>query len=57
MTGFRINELPKFIAEETDENNHSIIFYDPLNLNEPLVIPLALKGVMSYFPSRKPRVS
>ena len=28
-----------------------------MNLNEPLVIPLALKGVTSYFLSRKPRVS
>ena len=36
---------------------HTIIFDDPLNLNEPLVIPLALKGDTSYLPSRKSRES
>ena len=57
MAGFRINELSKFLAGEPDENTHSRIVNDPLNLNEPLVIPLALKGVNSYLLSRIPRVS
>ena len=57
MAGVRINDLPKFLAEEPDENTQPIIVDDPLNHNEPLVTPLALKVVTSYLPSRKPRVS
>ena len=57
MTGVRIIELPKFLAEDPDEKTHVIIVNDPLNLNEPLVIPLALKSFTSNFPSRKPRVN
>ena len=57
MTGVRINELPKFLAEDPDEKMHAIIVDDPLNPNEPLVIPLALKGVMSYLLSRNLRAS
>ena len=57
MEGFRINEIPKFVAEDTNEKTHPIIVYDPLNPNEPLIIPLVLKGVNSYLPSRKPRSS
>ena len=52
MAGVRINEIPKFLAEEKDYNTHSIIANGPLNPNEPLAIPLVLKGVKSYFPSR-----
>ena len=57
MTGVRINELPKFLAEDPDEKMHAIIVDDTLNPNEPLVIPLALKGVMSYLPYINPRAS
>ena len=57
MEGVRINELPKFLAEDPDEKTHEIIAYYPLNPNEPLVIPLVLKGVAIYLPSRKPRAS
>ena len=57
MAGVRINELTKFLAEEPDENMHAIIVDDLLNHNEPLVILLALKGVTSYLPSRKPKSS
>ena len=55
MSGFRINELPKFLAEDTDDKTNVIIVDDPLNLNDPLTIPLVLKGVTCYFLSRKPR--
>ena len=56
MTGVRINDLPKLLAEDPDENTHSIIVDDLFNPNEPLVIPLALKGITIYFLSRKARV-
>ena len=57
MVGVRINELSKFLAEDPDEKTHTIIVGTPLNPNEPLVIPLALKGDTSYLSSRKPRES
>ena len=57
MSGVRINELPKFLAEDIDEKTHSIIVNDPLNSNKHLIIPLVLKGVTSYFLSRNPRSS
>ena len=53
----RINELPKFLAENTDEKTHAIIVNYPWNPNEPLIISLVLKGVNSYFSSRKPIAS
>ena len=43
--------------EDIDEKTHTIIVDDPLNPNAPLVIPLVLKRVTSYLPSRKPRAS
>ena len=57
MSGVRINDLPKFLAEDTDEKTHAIIVDDPLNTNEPLIIPLVLKGVTSYFMYRNPIAS
>ena len=42
MLGVKINELPKFLEEDTDEKTHAIIFSDPLNPNQPLIIPLVL---------------
>ena len=57
MAGVRINEIPKFLAEDPVEKTHAIIVNEPLNPNEPLIIPLLLKGVTSYFPSSKPRES
>ena len=57
MAGVRINELSKLLSEDPDENTHAIIVNDLLNLNEPLIILLALKGVTSYFLFRKPKVS
>ena len=53
----RINELPKFLAEDPNEKNYSIIVNNLLNLNEPLFILEALKGATSYFPSWNTRVS
>ena len=57
MAEVRINELPKFLAEDPDENTHDIIVDGLLNPNEPLIVRLVLKGVTSYFLSRKPRSS
>ena len=46
-----------FLPKDPDDKTHAIKVYDPLNSNEPLIIPLVLKGVTSYFPSRNPRTS
>ena len=53
MAGVRINDLPKFLEDGIDEKTHTIIVDDPLNPNETLIILLVLKGVTSYFLSRK----
>ena len=42
-------------AEDPDEKTHAIIVNGLLNPNELLIIPLVLKVVNSYLPSRKPR--
>ena len=57
ISGVIINELPKYLSEDPDEKTHAIIANDMLNLNEPLIILLALKGVTSYLLSRKPKES
>ena len=57
MAGVVINELTKFLVEDPYERTHTIIVDGLLNPNEPLVIPLALEGVASYFPYRKPKAS
>ena len=48
-----INELPKFLAKNPDERTHAVVVDDPVS-NEPLIIPLEIKGVTSFFPTRKP---
>ena len=57
MAGVRINEIPKFLADDPDDNTHAIKVDEPLNPNEPQIIPLVLKGVTSYLLSRMPRAS
>ena len=57
IAGVRTNELPKFLVEDMDENMQKIIVDDPLSPNEPLIIPLASKGVTIYFQYRKPKES
>ena len=57
MVGARINNLPKFLAEYPYGKTHTIIVYDTLNPNEPLISLLELKGVKSYLLSSKPKGS
>ena len=57
MSGLNINEPPKFLSEDIDEKTHDIIVNEPLYPNQPLIIPLVLKGITSYFPYRNPRAS
>ena len=52
LNGIVIDECPKFLAIEPDDNTHSITVKD-----ENIRIPLNLIGIVSYFPSRKPERS
>ena len=55
-SGVRINGLPKFLSEDPDKKTYAIIVDDLMNPNEPLIIPLVLKGVTSYLLLKKPIV-
>ena len=47
--------FPNFLSEDTYEKTHAIVVDDPLKPNQPLIILSVLKGVTSYFLSRKPK--
>ena len=47
--GIEVNEMPKIHAKDATTEHHSIYFQE-----QNLRIPLALWGIFSYFPSRKP---
>jgi hypothetical protein len=48
-----VNDIPRFLCEQPDEFTHSIIIPRG-DEAERFVIPLALDGVTSTFPTRKP---
>ena len=54
VAGVKINELPKLLADKPDDETHAIVVGNPLNTDESLTIPLMIKGVTRYFPTRKP---
>ena len=56
VNGVRISETPKFLADAPTSKTHAIEVDDPLDPSEPLIIPLQIKGVTSYFSVRKPTV-
>ena len=45
----KVEEIPKFLAENPTAHNHAIYFPQ-----EGITVPLALHGAKSYFPTRKP---
>ena len=50
-----VNEEPKHMASNPTDDHHCIKV--DMDGGEPLVIPLAMHGVFSYFPTRKPTAS
>ena len=52
----KVNELPKFLDDSPTDKTHTIVAYDPLDPTSPLIIPLQLRGVTSYFDVRKPSI-
>jgi hypothetical protein len=47
-----VNEILKFMTEIPTEKDHAIVVTNP-DLNDQLIIPLVVQGVMSTFPTRK----
>ena len=56
MSGVMLNEEPKFLAKNPSMETHAISVKDEVD-GSTFVIPLSLKGVTSYFPSRKPTLA
>ena len=50
----KINDIPKHLCTDPDDETHAIVAEDPLYSDEKLIITLSLKGVTSYLPVRKP---
>ena len=48
-----VNERPKFLTHSPTDSSHAIIIPSE-GCDVRLTIPLSLKGVTSYFPTRKP---
>ena len=58
MAGVSINDIPKFLSEDTDDKTNETIVNDPLNPNEPLIIPLVMKrSLVISLPGRQEKVS
>ena len=49
LNGVQINEVPKFLAETPSWRTHAIESVDPFDAAHPLIIPLKLSSVTSYF--------
>ena len=52
MNGVLINAVPKFLAPIPSETMHAIQFENPFNTTHPIIIPLQLNKVTSYFKAR-----
>ena len=50
----RVNDKLKFMVLTPTYNHHAIVICGIYQDQQPLNIPLSIKGVISYFPSRKP---
>ena len=53
LNDVRINDCPRFLSENVSDVTHSIVIPDE-DSDQPYIIPLALQGVTSTFPTRKP---
>ena len=52
MNDLLIEECPKFLAKDPNEQTHALSIPDPIG--DPYIIPLSIHGVTSYFPTRRP---
>lgn len=53
LNDIEVDEKPKFLTDAPTEKTHAISI-PSLDQDEPYVISLSIKGVTSYFPTRKP---
>ena len=53
---FKINKIQKFLSEDPNDKTHDFVVDNPINLDQPLITPLVLGGITSYFPFCKPSV-
>ena len=49
-----VNDKPNFMVPTPTENHHVIVINGIDQDQQPINTPLSIKGVISYFPSRKP---
>ena len=53
--GLRVSDEPKFTLDKPQDHHHAITFHNQKRDDgTPFRIPMALDGVISYFPIRKP---
>ena len=52
MNDVDVNETPKFILKIPTETSHTIVVDDP-DRDTPMIVPLSINGVTSYFPCQK----
>ena len=50
----RVNDKPNFMFLTPTDNHHAIMINGIYQDQQPINIPLSIRGVISYFPSRKP---
>ena len=53
MNDVDANDTPKFLLGLTTNTSHLIVADDPYG-ETPMIVPLSINGVTSYFPCRKP---
>ena len=54
LNGMHISEVPKVLAESPTVTTHAIELMDPFNAARPLIIPLQLSVVITYFDAYSP---
>ena len=52
LNEIRVDECPKFLTKNATDKSHAIVIND--GTKEEYLIPLSLRGVTLYFPTRKP---
>ena len=53
LNDVKVNDIPRFLTEQPDDHTHALVLPKATG-DHPLVVPLSLDGVTSYFPTSKP---
>ena len=57
MNGVHTSEVPKFLSEAPSETAHVIEVVDPFDATHPLIIPLQLSVITSFFDVYAPSIA